>query len=210
MRSCRDRVPAPDPRRIAAGITRAAPTTRRAWRGIGTALARAGRRPPATAAGVAGFLAVLTAVALPGRLGFVATVATGDLAAGRKLTAVLALYPPWSVRHSAVEGVLLVVVAGLVGANLAVLTAGLLRRRARSVDGGGSVVGGGLAVLGAGCSACGGAAVPLLGLGSAALLPFGGTELVAVAAAGLLVSLGALSDPPPDGPRSRGDGDDRG
>lgn len=182
------------PARIAAGIARAAPTTRRAWWGIGRAVARAGRQPPAVATGVAGFLAVLTAVALPGRVGFVRTVVTGDLALSRQLAALVVLYPPWSVRYSGVEAALLVAVAGLVGANLAVVTAGVLRRRARSV-GGGSVAGGGLAVLGAGCGACGGAVVPVLGVGSTALLPFGGTGLVAGAAVGLLVSLGALTDP---------------
>jgi hypothetical protein len=96
-----------------------------------------------------------------------------------------------------VAAVALVVVAGLIGVNLA-MTAYHVVEHDLTAAGGGSLAGVVLGTLGAGCAACGSAVLvgllSLVGASGTVLLPFDGLEFTALAVVALLLSSYWLAD----------------
>lgn len=123
----------------------------------------------------------------------------GPLPIADRLVLVREQYPFLGTNYGTLAGVALLVVAALVGVNLA-LVAYHVREHGLSASGsGGSAVGIVLGVLGAGCAACGSAILPgvlsLFGAsGAVFLLPLDGLELSLLAVATLLLSTYWLAD----------------
>ncbi|MHB9285479.1 hypothetical protein ACKVMT_00385 [Halobacteriales archaeon Cl-PHB] len=120
-------------------------------------------------------------------------VLTGGLPLDARVTILVEQYPFVGTSYGVVTGLALLVVAGLSGVNLAVVTYHV-REHGLSTESGGSAVGVFLGLLGAGCAACGTALLAgLLSLVGAAglvtLLPFEGLELSGLAVVVLLLSL---------------------
>jgi hypothetical protein len=130
---------------------------------------------------------------------------TGDLALGARARVLVGLYPFVGSAYGPIQGTLLVLVAVLLGVDVAMATYHFREHRvgaergASSAPGGASAVGVLLGTLGAGCAACG---VPILlgvlsvlGVPSAALLlPFDGLEFAGLAALVLVLSIFWLAD----------------
>lgn len=154
-----------------------APTGSSDWRRMAVAVRRSVARPPvALASGLAG-LAYLSLFALPGNLAAIRVVLASDLPVARKLTSVVAFYPPYSPLYGPIDTVLIAGLAVLVAANVAVLIHRVGTDRTPESGGptGVAMLGG---VLGAGCGACGSLIVPVAGVSAAvAVLPLGGLEL---------------------------------
>ena len=150
----------------------------------------------ALVAGLAG-LSVFVLTQNPTLVGDV--VVGGSLPLSNRLAVLVGLYPFLGTSFSAEAGIATLLVAALLGIDLA-LVAYHFREHGLSLEsGGGSAVGAFLGVLGAGCAACGPAVlVGLLSLVGAAgvltLLPFEGLELTAVAAIALVLSIFWLAD----------------
>ena len=153
-----------------------------------------------------GAFALLAAVA--GLSGFVLTqnlalvgdvVVGGSLPLENRLAVLVGLYPFLGTSFGLAAGVGTLLVAALLGVDLA-LVAYHVREHGLSLEsGGGSVLGAVLGTLGAGCAACGPAVlVGLLSLvgaaGALTLLPFEGLELTGLAALALVLSIFWLSD----------------
>jgi len=117
----------------------------------------------------------------------------GQLPLTDRLVLISEQYPFIGTNYSAVDGVALLVVTALVGANLALVVYHLREHDLSASGGGGSLVGVILGVIGAGCAACG--SVILIGIlslfgvsGLILLLPFDGLELSMLAVVALLLS----------------------
>jgi hypothetical protein len=126
-------------------------------------------------------------------------VVGGSLPLSNRLAVLVGLYPFLGTSFSVGAGVATLVVAALLGVDLA-LVAYHVREHGLSLESsGGSAVGAFLGMLGAGCAACGPAVlVGLLSLfgaaGALTLLPFEGLELTAVAAVALVLSIFWIAD----------------
>lgn len=175
------------------------PTRRRDWR----LLARTVRlvlgipRYAATAllAGALG-LTLFVATQNPSLAAF---AATGDLPIDGRATILLELYPFVGTVYDPVSGGLLLVVAALVGVDVAMLVYHLREHGLRAEDGAAGTIGAVLGALGAGCGACGAVLVTgLLSLvgatGALALLPLEGTELTLLALVVLVLSVYWLAE----------------
>lgn len=176
------------------------PTRRADWR----LMARTAR----LVLGLPAYAALAVAFGLLGLTLFVVTqnvalvsdvVVGGSLALGNRLAVLLGLYPFLGTSFSLEAGLGLLLVAALLGVDLA-MVAYHVREHGLSVgSGGGSAVGALLGTLGAGCAACGPAVlVGLLSLvgatGALTLLPFEGLELTGLAAVALLLSIFWIAD----------------
>ena len=126
-------------------------------------------------------------------------VVGGSLPLSNRLAVLAGLYPFLGTSFSVEAGFATLVVAALLGIDLA-LVAYHVREHGLSLEsGGGSAVGAFLGVLGAGCAACGPAVLlailSLVGAtGVLTLLPFEGLELTAAAAIALVLSIFWIAD----------------
>jgi hypothetical protein len=123
----------------------------------------------------------------------------GSLPLSNRMAVLVGLYPFLGTSFSVEAGLATLVVAALLGIDLA-LVAYHVRVHGLSVEsGGGSALGAVLGMLGAECAACGPAVlVGLLSLvgaaGALTLLPFEGLELTALAAVALVLSIFWIAD----------------
>ncbi|MFB6361122.1 MAG: hypothetical protein ABEH59_07345 [Halobacteriales archaeon] len=123
----------------------------------------------------------------------------GTLPLENRLAVLLGLYPFLGTSFSLVQGLALLVIAALLGIDLAMVAYHVREHGFTLESGGGSAVGALLGTLGAGCAACGPAVlVGLLSLfgaaGALTLLPFEGLELTGLAAIALLLSIYWLAE----------------
>jgi hypothetical protein len=126
-------------------------------------------------------------------------VVSGSLPLGIRLVVLAELYPFVGTSYSPAAAVGLLVVAGLVGVDVAMVVYHVREHRLTVEQGGSGLLGVVLGTLGAGCAACGPAVlVGLLSLvgatGVLTLLPFEGLELTGLAALTLLLSMYWLAD----------------
>lgn len=142
---------------------------------------------------VAGFVAV-TGFVLTQNLSLVTdTVIGSSLPVSNRLVILSEIYPFVGNFYSTPAAVAMSVLAVLVGVNIALVTYHFREHEVSASGSGGSVMGIGLGVLGAGCAACGSALLfgllSLFGAGSLVfLLPFDGLEVTVLAATALLLS----------------------
>jgi hypothetical protein len=123
----------------------------------------------------------------------------GALPLENRIAVLLGLYPFLGTSFSLIQGLALLVIAALLGIDLAMVAYHVREHGLTIESGGGSAVGALLGTLGAGCAACGPAVlVGLLSLfgaaGALTLLPFEGLELTALAAIALLLSIYWLAE----------------
>lgn len=176
------------------------PTASEEWRRFGRTTVRIVGRPTSLLVAVLAASAALTAFVASQNLNlFLTVVVFGEAAVPARLSFLLDLYPIVGPKYGAVRGSLLVLTAGLVGANVAMAThrvreLGLVARE--GWVGAGSVL---VGALGAGCAACGsvaaGALLSTLGVtASVAVLPLAGIEFLLLAVVGLAASLYSQTD----------------
>lgn len=175
------------------------PTTRTDWRLLARTI-RLVLSIPAYAA-LAGLITglALTGFVVTQNLELVVFTLTGGLPLPNRLTILLALYPFLGTTYSGLTGVAVLVVAGLVGVDLALVAFYVREHRLAVPESSGSAVGITLGLLGAGCAACGSTILAgifsLLGATSLlALLPFEGLEFSGLAGLALLLSMFWLAD----------------
>ncbi|MFB6100957.1 MAG: hypothetical protein ABEJ73_00140 [Haloplanus sp.] len=153
--------------------------------------------------GVPAYAAVAVVAAAVALSGFVLSqnlALTGDVLSGRVPAVVLPeLYPFVGTSYSPLTGSVVVLVATLVGVDIALVAYHVREHRLSAEGSGGSIVGVVLGTLGAGCAACGSAVVAgLLSLVGAAglvtLLPLDGMEFALVALLALVLSIYWLAD----------------
>lgn len=123
---------------------------------------------------------------------FLDFVVAGDASLGRKLSALVALYPFVGDGFDLPTSIALLALSLLMGANVAMILYRFVEIGV--IGGGGSAVGGVLGTLGAGCAACGSALLAAVfgvsaSAGMLAFLPLHGVEIAVVAGAVLLLSL---------------------
>jgi hypothetical protein len=130
-------------------------------------------------------------------VGFAVTGPAGSLADRAVILAELYPFVGTTYADRPVAGVALVLVAGLIGVNLA-MTAYHVLEHDLTAAGGGSLAGVILGTLGAGCAACGSAVLvgllSLVGASGTVLLPFDGLEFTALAVVALVLSSYWLAD----------------
>lgn len=126
-------------------------------------------------------------------------VVGGSLPVENRLAVLAGLYPLLGTSFSPADGIALLVVAALVGVDIALVAYHVRVHGLSPREGGGGAVGVVLGMLGAGCAACGSAV--LLGLlslvgagGAVTLLPFDGAEFTALAVVALLLSIYWVAD----------------
>jgi hypothetical protein len=124
---------------------------------------------------------------------------TSSIGLENRVTILLELYPFIGGTFEATTGVMLLLVAALVGADLALVGYHVREHDLSAPESGGSVVGVGLGVLGAGCAVCGSAVLAgvlsLVGAaGIATLLPLEGLEFTLLALVVLVLSMYWLAD----------------
>ncbi|GAB7093242.1 hypothetical protein JCM30237_03940 [Halolamina litorea] len=171
------------------------PTRGRDWR----LMARTSRLvlslPGYAALAVVAAVAALSTFTLSQNLGFVrAVVVFNDGPLVGRLQALLGLYPGFAGSYSPASATLIVVTSALVGLNIALVTYHFREHGLGAREGGGSLAGVVLGMLGAGCAACGSAmlagllAVFGVGVGLTAL-PLHGLEISLLAVAATLLSV---------------------
>ena len=121
-------------------------------------------------------------------------VVGGSLPLENRLAVLAGLYPFLGTSFGAAAGLATLLVAALLGVDLAMVAYHVREHGLSLQSGGGSAFGAFLGMLGAGCAACGPAV--LLGLlslvgatGALTLLPFEGLELTALATLALVLSM---------------------
>lgn len=139
---------------------------------------------------------------------FLTVVVFGESHAAARLAFLLDLYPFVGPLYGPIRGGLLVVTSALVGVNVAIGAYGIVELDRLTQEGWLSASGVLFGALGAGCAACGSAAVAglLSTLGIAAsvtVLPLNGVEFLLLAIGGLSVALATLTDEIADGPACR-------
>lgn len=175
------------------------PTRRRDWRLVGRTV-RLVLGIPAYA-----LLAVLLAVlalavfSLSQNLSVVSFLLSGTIPIGDALGALLDQFPLLGPRYDLLTGSTLVLIAAMVGVNLALVTYHVRDHGLSAEGSGGSAVGVFLGLLGAGCAACGSAilvgVLSLVGAaGLATALPLDGLEFSGLAVVALLLSTYWLAD----------------
>jgi hypothetical protein len=144
----------------------------------------------AAVAAVAG----LTLFVLSQNLPLVSFLLSGSLGLESRLVILSQQYPFIGTNYDAIQGVLLLVTAGLIGVNTAMLVYHLREHALSAAQGTTSVAGVVLGTLGAGCAACGSAVLAgVLSLFSAtaslAFLPLDGLEFALIALLALVLSV---------------------
>ncbi|WP_251343698.1 hypothetical protein [Haloplanus halophilus] len=143
---------------------------------------------------------VAAAVALAGFVLSGNPTTVGDALAGRIPPGLLLeLFPFVGTSYGTLTGSVVVLVAALVGVDIAMVAYHVREHRLSAEGSGGSLLGVVLGTLGAGCAACGSAVVAgLLSLvgaaGLATLLPLDGLEFALLALVALLLSIHWLAD----------------
>lgn len=171
------------------------PTSPADWRRMGRTARLVLGQPRWGLTALVASLAVLSLVVLPLRLGYVsAVVLGGQLPLAERLVELVRLYPLVTGTGDWVRGVLLYVVSGTIGVNLALFGYHLLEHEVGVRESSGSTVGAMLAALGAGCPTCGAGIVAgglsVVGLtGSLTALPLHGLELLLVAIGAALLAV---------------------
>jgi len=176
------------------------PTRRSDWRLMG--------RTVRLVLGIPGYAAFALIAGIVGLSVFVLTqnltlvsdvIVGGSLPLSNRVTVLLGLYPFLGTSFSVVSGLALLLVAVLLGVDLAMVAYHVREHGLSLESGGGSAVGALLGTIGAGCAACGPALlVGLLSLvgaaGALTLLPFEGLELTGLAALALVLSIFWIAD----------------
>ena len=126
-------------------------------------------------------------------------VVGGSLPLDARIAVLVGLYPVVGSVFGVASSVLLVVVAALVGIDIAMLTYHVREHGLSIREGGSGTVGVILGTLGAGCAACGSAVLvgvlSLVGVtGAATLLPLDGLEFALLALVSLLLSVFWIAD----------------
>ena len=126
-------------------------------------------------------------------------VVGGSLPFDARLAVLIGLYPVVGSVFGVASSILLVVVAALVGIDIAMLTYHVREHGLSVREGGSGTVGVILGTLGAGCAACGSAVLvgvlSLIGVtGAATLLPLDGLEFALLALVSLLLSVFWIAD----------------
>lgn len=175
------------------------PTTRADWRLLGRTVRLVLGIPAYAALAVALGLLALTVFTASQNLAFVGFALTAPLPLAARARILLDLYPFVGTLYGPATGMALLVVSGLVGIDLAMVTYHVREHGLSAGAGGGSAVGVFLGVLGAGCAACGPAVLAGLlslvgGVGLLTLLPLEGLEFSLLAAVALVLSLYWLAD----------------
>jgi hypothetical protein len=176
-------------------VSLALPTRADDWRLMGRTARLVLGQPRYAAVAVVAALVALTGFVLSQNLAL-----ASDVAAGRIPASVLPeLYPFVGTSFGPVTGSVVVLVAALVGVDIALVTYHVREHRLAAGGGGGSVVGVVLGTLGAGCAACGSAVLAgLLSLfgvaGAVTLLPLDGLEFALLALVALVLSIHWLAD----------------
>jgi len=171
------------------------PTRVADWRLMGRTARLVLGGPGYALVGLAAAAVALTGLVLSQNLPF-----TADALAGRvPASALLELYPFVGTSYSLLTGSVVVLVALLVGVDIALVAYHVREHRLSAEGGGGSLVGVVLGTLGAGCAACGSAVLAgLLSLFGAAgvltLLPLDGLEFALLSLAALVLSIYWLAD----------------
>lgn len=158
--------------------------------------------------GVPAYAAFAVVAALTGLSVFVLTqnpalvgdvVVGGSLPLKHRLAVLVGLYPFLGTSFGVEAGVATLLVAALLGVDLALVAYHVREHGLSLQSSSGSAVGAFLGMIGAGCAACGPAV--LLGLlslvgatGALTLLPFEGLELTALAALALVLSIFWIAD----------------
>jgi hypothetical protein len=171
------------------------PLRRDDWRLIG--------RTARLVLGVPGYALVALVAAAVALTGFVLSqnlATVGDAFAGRVPAAILLeLFPFVGISYGPLTGSVVVLVALLVGVDIALVAYHVREHRLSAEGSGGSLLGVLLGTLGAGCAACGSAVVAgVLSLVGAAglvtLLPLDGLEFAVLALLALVLSIYWLAD----------------
>jgi len=156
--------------------------------------------PAYAAVALVAAVASLSLFVLSQNLRLVADVVVGGaLPLGNRLVVLAELYPFVGSSYGPLQGLVLLLVAGAVGVDLAMVAYHVREHGLSAEGGGGGALGVLLGALGAGCAACGSAVlVGLLSLvgagGLVLLLPFEGLELSALALVALGLSMYWLAD----------------
>ncbi|MEF8776455.1 MAG: hypothetical protein V5A43_08140 [Haloarculaceae archaeon] len=175
------------------------PTRAGDWRLLGRTLRLVLGIPRYALLGVLMTGVAISLIAFSQNLSLVSFALQGSLALGDRFDVLLGLYPFLGTSFTVLTSVVLLLVAILVGADIALVVYHLREHELRAAESSGSVAGVFLGVLGAGCAACGSAIlVGVLSLfGAAGLvtaLPLEGLEFALLAVVVLLLSLYWLAD----------------
>lgn len=176
------------------------PTRRADWRLMGRTIRLVLGIPRYAAFAMIAGLVGLTVFVLTQNLTLVSDVIIGgSLPLSNRVAILAGLFPFLGTSFGLAAGLALLVVAALLGVDLAMVAYHVREHGVSLESGGGSAVGALLGTLGAGCAACGPALlVGLLSLfgaaGALTLLPFEGLELTAVAALALVLSIFWIAD----------------
>jgi len=175
------------------------PTRARDWRLMGRTARLVVTAPTYAAVAVLAASVGLGLFVLTQNLEAATFALTGDLPTGARATILLGLFPFLGGIYGPVTGGVLLVLAALIGVDVAMVTYHLREHGLSVREGGGSAVGLVLGTLGAGCAACGSAILAgVLSLAGAAgvltLLPLEGLEFSLLALAAVLLSIYWLAE----------------
>jgi hypothetical protein len=176
------------------------PTTGADWRLTARTARLVLTVPTYALVGLVAALVALSVFVLTQNLTLVGDVVVGGtLPLSNRLRILVGLYPFLGTSFSAVTGVAIVVVAALVGVDIAMVAYHFREHGLSTRESGGSLAGVVLGTLGAGCAACG--SVLLAGLlslfgasGLLLLLPFEGLEFTLLALVPLVLSMYWIAD----------------
>lgn len=175
------------------------PTRRRDWRLLARTVRLVLGTPAYAAVALAGAAGALTLFVAGQNPDLARFALAGPLTFGARLALFAQLYPFVGTFYGPVAGALLLVVAMLVGVDLAMVGYHLREHDLGAREGATGTAGVLLGALGAGCGACG--TVLLSGLlslvgaaGALTLLPFEGLELTVLAAGALVLSVYWLAE----------------
>lgn len=175
------------------------PTSRRDWRLVGRTVRLVLGIPAYAVLAVAFSLLALTAFTFSQNLTLLGFVLTGPLPLDARAHILLELYPFVGTSYGTATGLVLLLVSGLTGVDLAMVTYHVREHGLTRGGSGGSAVAVFLGLLGAGCAACGSAILvgvfSLVGAtGLLTLLPLEGLEFSLLAALVLILSLYWLAE----------------
>ena len=170
------------------------PTRGRDWRLMARTARLVVTMPLYASVAAVAAVAGLTLFVLSQNLPLVSFLLSGSLGLESRLVILSQQYPFIGTNYDAIQGVLLLVTAGLIGVNTAMLVYHLREHALSAAQGTTSVAGVVLGTLGAGCAACGSAVLAgvlsLFGAtASLAFLPLDGLEFALIALLALLLSV---------------------
>lgn len=176
------------------------PTAASDWRLMGRTTRLVLGIPGYAAVGVVAAVLAVTGFVVSQNLALVSDVVVGGgLPLSNRIAVLAGLYPFLGTSYALPSALLLVLVAVLIGADIALVAYHLREHGLSAPESGGSVVGVMLGVLGAGCAACGSVVLAgvlsLVGVtGALTLLPFEGIEFAVLALLALVLSIYWMAD----------------